>query len=135
MSSDYDPKRRAITVGAALAMLGFPTITLSGCGGGGGGGGNGEADDDNGPTGPNPTPTPGAGDVQGTIAANHGHVAIITAAQLQAGNGLTLDIRGNAGHTHMVALSGTEVVQIRDRQRVSKISSTTDGHEHTVTFN
>lgn len=126
MRSDFDPKRRAISVGAALALLGFPTITVSGCGGGGGYGS---------PTSPNPTPTPAAGDVQGSISANHGHIAIIHAAELQAGNGLTLHIMGNATHDHTVDVSGTEVVQIRNGQRVSKESSETDGHHHTVTFN
>ena len=125
MSSQVDPKRRAITVGAALALLGFPTITLTGCGG------------SSGPTNPNPnpTPTPGTGDVQGSISANHGHSAVVHAAELQAGNALTLHIMGQATHDHTVDLTGAEVVQIRGGGRVSTTTSSTQSHTHTVTFN
>jgi hypothetical protein len=127
MSQPFDPKRRALSAGAALALLGFPVITISGCGGGGspggpsGGGGS--------------TPTPSPGDAVGSISANHGHTAVVSAAELQAGNALSLNIRGNATHDHRVDLSAAEVVEIRGRQRVSKSSSVDDAHDHTVTFN
>jgi len=125
MRSQFDPKRRAISVGAALALLGFPTITLTGCGG------------SSSPTNPNPnpTPTPGSGDVQGTISANHGHIVGITAAQLQAGGDLTLVFSGNATHTHSVDVAAAEVVQIRGGGRVSKTSTSAEAHSHNVTFN
>lgn len=128
MRPSFDPKRRAITVGAALALLGYPTITLSGCGGG-----------SSSPTGPNPTPnptpTPGSGGAQGTISANHGHVASISAADLQAGNALSLSIRGSATHDHGVDLTSAEVAQIRGGARVSKTSTSAEAHTHNVTFN
>lgn len=124
MSQSFDPKRRAISAGVALALLGFPVITISGCGGGGGN-----------PAGPNPAPTPNAGDAVGSVSANHGHVAIVRSADLQAGNAVTLEIRGSANHPHSVALSAAEVAAIRGGQRVSKGSSFDDAHDHTVTFN
>lgn len=129
MSQPFDAKRRAISAGAALALLGFPLITLSGCGGGG-----------SSPTapaspGPNPTPTPSAGDVQGAISANHGHAVVVTGAQLQAGNALTLAFGGNATHGHGVQLSAADVAAIRGGQRISRTSTTEDAHNHTVTFN
>jgi hypothetical protein len=76
----------------------------------------------------------------GSISNNHGHVATLTAAELTAGNALTLDIRGNADHSHTVELGGAEVVEIRDGQRVTTTSSTETSplfgtHSHTVTFN
>jgi hypothetical protein len=113
--------RRQFTGAAALAFLGGATITISsGCGGGGSNPGG---------------PTPGAGDRLGVVSANHGHVAFVNAVQLQAGNGVTLDIRGEADHTHSVGLTGDEVVMIRDGGRVRKESSFNDIHTHTVTFN
>jgi len=102
---------------------------------------------DDGPTTPSTGPstpstgpsTPGggasAGNVFGVIGANHGHEAVITAAQLTASNALRLDITGSADHPHTVELSAAEVTQIRDRQQVSKTSSTDAGHNHIVTFN
>src|SRR5688572_29250919 len=52
----------------------------------------------------------------GAISNNHGHVAALTAAQLTAGNAITLDIRGGADHSHTLALSAAEIVQIRNNQ-------------------
>ncbi len=136
MSQDFDPKRRMLSAGAALALLGFPLISIGGCGGGGG--------TPAGPSTPNPTPTPssGAGDIAGSVTVNHmaPHVAVITAAQLSAGAGLTLDI-SNGFHSHTVTLTSAQVTQIAGRARVSVASSTdphSDGsnpHSHTVTFN
>jgi hypothetical protein len=69
------------------------------------------------------------------VSSNHGHVAIITGAQLTAGGGVTLGIQGSATHPHTVPLTGGEVTAIAGNQKVSKSSSTDDGHSHTVTFN
>ena len=115
--------RREFTAAAVMAMLAGVSITVSGCGGGGGGGGS--------PT----QPTPEGGDKLGNITANHGHVARITAAELTAGNAITLQIRGDSDHPHTVALTAAEVVSIRSGQRVGKASSEDDFHTHTVTFN
>jgi hypothetical protein len=131
--------RRSFTVAMAYAMLGGAAITLTACG-------------DSGPTGstggtPTPAPTPTtaatATDKAATaISANHGHSALITGAQLEAGGGLTLDIMGNAPHNHQVTLTGDEVVNIRNNQTVTKASTVSDGgstyggeHSHGVTFN
>ncbi len=129
MSQDFDPKRRALSAGAALALLGFPLISIGGCGGGG--------STPAGPSTPNPTPTPtpGSGDATGAIDFNHGHTAVILSAQLQAGNALSLSIQGSAPHDHTLDLSGAEVIAIRDRQRISKKSTLDSTHDHTVTFN
>ena len=114
--------RREFTVGAMLAGV---SITISGCGGGGGGTGGGS------PT----QPTPTNGDRLGNVSANHGHEARITAAELTAGNAVTLQIRGSSDHPHTVTLSAEDVVSIRSGQRVGRASSEDDFHTHTVTFN
>ena len=118
--------RREFTLQSAMAILSAATITISGCGGG--------SSPAPSPT-PNPNPNPGGGDVTGTVAANHGHTASISAATLTAGNAIELDIRGGADHPHIVSLSAAEVMSIGARQRVSKVSTNDQGHSHTVTFN
>jgi hypothetical protein len=111
--------RREFTLQAALLALAGVTITISGCGG-----------DD--PSNPDP---PTSGDKVGTISANHGHGAFISAARLAQGGNIDLDISGTAGHPHSVQLSAAEVTQIAGGTTVSKNSSTNDGHNHLVTFN
>ena len=122
--------RREFTLQSALAVLAAVPITISsaGCG------------DGDTPSTPSPmtpsasTPAP-AGDVQGVVANNHGHVATIKAAQLTAGNAVSLDITGNANHPHTVELSASEIGQIAMGARVQKNSTNNAGHAHTVTFN
>lgn len=110
--------RRKFTAGAAMALLGGAAITISGCG-----------------AGSSPTAiTPPLTDKTGTVAANHNHAAVITAAQMQAGGALDLDIRGTSGHTHMVALTADDVANVRKGATLSKESSG-NSHTHTVTFN
>ncbi len=124
--------RRQFTQEASLAFLAGVTVTVSDCGGGGGGGGG----DDYGPPGtPTTLPPAPTGSKTGQVSANHGHQAVITAAQLQAGGAVQIDIASTAGHSHMVALPAQAVQEIRDGKPVQKDSTTTDAHMHTVTFN
>lgn len=122
--------RRQFTVASAMAILSGVAITItSACGGGSG-------SSPSSPSTPAPTPTPAAsGDKVGVISDNHGHSAVITGAQLTAGGALALDIKGTSTHTHTVELSAAEIASIAGNQRVSKSSSTAEGHDHTVTFN
>jgi hypothetical protein len=115
--------RREFTVEAAMALLAGVTITVSGCGG---------SSEPSTPT----SPTPAAsGNVAGSITANHGHTATINSMQISAAGAITLDIQGTATHPHTVALTADEVRAIGARTRVSKTSSSDDGHTHMVTFN
>ena len=114
--------RRQFTERGLLVLLGGVAVTVSGCGGGSGGGS---------PSGP----TAGPGDKLGIISANHGHSAVITAAQLAAGGAVTLSIRGSSDHPHSVDLSAQEVQAIAANQTVTKTSSDDDSHTHNVTFN
>jgi len=119
--------RREFTLAAALAALAGATIVIEGgCGGGSSpagssGTGTGTA------TGP---PSP----VEGSVSDNHGHQAIISGAELQAGGAVSLNIRGEADHPHTVALTAIEVASIRDGGQVSKDASMTVDHMHRVTF-
>jgi hypothetical protein len=67
--------RREFTLQSALALLSGVVITVEGCGG-----------SKSNPTTPTPT-----GDVSGSISANHGHIAVIAAAAVTAGNAIALD--------------------------------------------
>ena len=120
--------RREFTVESALAMLAGVTITItiSGCGG-----------DDNATPEPTPMPPPASGGKTGVVSTVNGHThtgADITAAQLTAGNAITLTLTGS-GHTHTVTLSQSELAQISAGTRVSKDSTNDQGHMHAVTFN
>jgi hypothetical protein len=120
--------RRQFTQEAGLAFLAGVTVTVSACGGGGGGYQN--------PTAGTPPPTTPSGSKTGQVSANHGHTAVITAAQLQAGGALRLDIGTTAaGHSHIVDLPAAAVQEIRDGKPVQKDSTMTDAHIHVVTFN
>ena len=122
MSDDTLLTRREFTVESALAMLAGVTITITGCGG-----------DDN----PTTNPTPPATDKSATVStdAGHTHTAVVTAAQLTAGNAISVTLTGQTTHTHTVALSQAELTQISGGTRVQKTSTTDSAHSHTVTFN
>lgn len=106
--------RREFGIEGALALLGGVLITVSGC---------------ESPTEPGPVEV----DVTGVIAPNHGHAVTILAAQLRAGGALDLDIRGAAGHTHVVSLSTIDLALIRNGARIQRETSGTR-HTHFVTF-
>jgi hypothetical protein len=75
------------------------------------------------------------GSKTGLVSSNHGHQAVISAAELQAGGAVRIDIAYQAGHSHIVDLPAQAVEEIRDGRPVSKESTTTDAHSHMVTFN
>lgn len=119
--------RRQFTRESVMALLSGVVITVTGCG-----------SDSSSPT----TPSTGGGSnggggggVNGTVSANHGHIATVTDAQVDAGNDVSLDIRGNADHTHTVNLSGAELTQIGNGQQVVVTTTNTQAHTHRVTFN
>jgi hypothetical protein len=116
---DVQLGRRRFTLASAMAILAGVSVSVTGCGGGG-----------SAETGPSDT---GDGRVSGSITGNHGHAAVITAAQLSAGT-LSLDIQGAATHAHMVQLGTSELAGIGAGQTVSVESTDGDGHRHTVTF-
>lgn len=106
--------RREFTIETARLILGGAVITLGGCD---------RATE----------PSPVYVDMTGDISSNHGHAATITAAAFRRGDGFELDIRGTAGHSHVVSLSAGELATIRVGGRVVKETSGTR-HTHVVTF-
>jgi hypothetical protein len=74
-------------------------------------------------------------DKTGVFLANHRHQAVITTAQLTAGGGLLLDIRGAANHPHILELSAAEMAAIARGEEIGKESTEEKGHTHQVTFN
>ena len=111
------------TVGDGFGAVTSRLHTGFGRGGGGGGGSASPS-----------APTPAAGDKAGVVSANHGHIAIVMAAQLTAGNAVNLDIHGTADHTHTVQLSADQVRAIALGMRITVRSSADQAHDHDVTF-
>ena len=116
MSAEHALTRRDFTLESALAILSAATITITGCG-----------DDD--PDGL--APVPGQGEV-GTISANHGHTVSTHVRANHGRRALTVS-PSRAGHTHphFISHRGADAA-IGQNQQVSVISSTDDGHNHTV---
>jgi 4'-phosphopantetheinyl transferase EntD len=113
--------RREFTLDAALAILAGCVITVS--------------DTACSKNTVQPTPAPVApADVTGSISANHGHAATITGAQIAAGGAISLDIRSSASHPHTLAISQAELATLKNRQPITSVSSTDNGHSHSVTF-
>ena len=115
--------RREFTLEAALAILAGCVITVAetACG-------------SSSTTAPTPAAPAPAADVNGIIAANHGHVAVITGAQITTGSAISLNIQGTAAHQHTVAISQADLTTLKNRQAVTGTSSTDASHSHTVTF-
>ncbi len=112
--------RRTFLGSAAAALFAGVVIQITGC------------SSDEGPS----APVKEAGDNQAdTISGNHGHVALIKKAQLDAGGAVTLDIHGTATHTHNLELTAQEVADIKAGKMVMKDTSTTNSHNHSVMFN
>jgi hypothetical protein len=129
-------KRRQFTQEASLAFLAGVVVVISDCGGGGGNGGGGN-DGYGSPTTSTPPTTvaSASGDKTGSISSNHGHVAVITSAQLLAGGAVSLNIEGSAGHNHVVDLVAQAIQDMKANMKVAKESTSTQGHTHMVTFN
>lgn len=114
--------RREFTNASILALLSGIAITITGC-------------SDDSPTAPDQD-----GNRAGIVTANHGHQAVVTAAQITSATEVTLDIRGTADHPHTVVISMADVVAIGNGQRRSVVSTRDNSaafgqHDHTVTFN
>jgi hypothetical protein len=135
--------RREFTSASISAFFVGMGVTLGGCGGGSGGDYGTAPSSAPGPASAATAPTSN-GERSGQISGNHGHSAVITAAQLQAGGAVTLRIQGIADHSHGLELSADQVRQIAGGTRVSKSTAAaqTTGdygiygeHDHTVIFN
>ena len=81
-----------------------------------------------------PGATPSGTGCTDTIAANHGHVLSIAAADLDSTTDKVYDIQGNADHTHGVTLSVAQLRALKAGMPVSVVTSTTLAHEHSVSI-
>ena len=117
--SDHSLTRRQFTLDAALALLAGCVITVS------------EACSDNSTSPSNSAPT----DINGNVSANHGHIAVVTGAQITAGTAIvSMNIMGTATHNHTIAVSQNELLSLKNRQAITVNSTTDSGHQHAVTF-
>ncbi len=123
--------RRRFTLATAMAMLAGVAITITeSCGSSN----NSPTSTTGGTSGSGSTGYTG-GDKTGAISNNPGHTAVITAAQINAGGALTLNIQGTATHNHTLAITIAQLTSIAGGTKVAQDSSTDFGHSHTVTFN
>jgi hypothetical protein len=132
--------RREFTAASISALFVGMGVTLTGCGGGSG---------NNYGAAPSAAPAPAgaavaSGDKIGQVSGNHGHSAVITAAQLRAGGVVELQIQGTADHSHGLKLSADQVRQVAGGTRVSQNTDAAQTaaeygiygeHSHTVIFN
>lgn len=70
-----------------------------------------------------------------TIEANHGHVLVVTAADVTAGADKTYDITGTAGHTHMVTITAADFAKLQSNANgtVMEVSTVGNAHTHAIT--
>lgn len=94
-------------------------LAAAGCGGGGG--------DD-----PPPATGGGTSACTSTISDNHGHVLVITAADLNSTTDRSFDIRGAADHAHTVSFTAAQLAQLKAGTAVTVSSSPAFGHDHSV---
>lgn len=116
-SIPQSPSRRTFLGGTAAALFAGIAIQITGCG--------------------TEEESSSDGSVSGAISnvANHGHKAVVTKAQLDAGGAVTLDIKGSADHTHSVELTADEMATLKKGGHVMKSCSTASSHSHSVMFN
>lgn len=68
-----------------------------------------------------------------TIASNHGHVLVVTQAEVQAGADKTYDIMGTALHTHSVTVTAAMFAKLASNMSVTTVSTTGSNHTHNIT--
>jgi hypothetical protein len=103
----------------------------SGSGGGGGGGGGGGLGPDAGMT-PDAPPAMACVTPASAIGSNHGHVLVISPADLDAGVEKSYNIKGSSAHAHTVVITASMFATLKANRSVQTMS-TNDGHMHAVT--
>ncbi|MBW8887264.1 MAG: hypothetical protein JF616_05830 [Fibrobacteres bacterium] len=113
--------RREFLGTAAAALLSAIALSLLGCG------------DDKGTS-----DSAGAGDMVGDIADNHGHRAILSKAQIDAGSAVDLHIQNTANHDHTLSLSAEDMAKLKNGGMVTVETGTASDpanpHTHSVMF-
>jgi len=112
-------------LGTMLGAAG--AVALSGCGGDDGGGGGG-AD-----------AAAKSCTVNGTtvsIGSNHGHVLMVSMADVNAGVDKTYDIMGTSTHTHSVTVTAANFASLQNNPNMSVMVTSTvaSAHSHGITI-
>jgi hypothetical protein len=66
------------------------------------------------------------------IGANHGHVLVVSKADVMAGVAKTYHIQGTSLHDHTVTITAAQFAMLAANTSISTTSST-DGHSHPIT--
>lgn len=78
-------------------------------------------------------PTTTCATTNATISANHGHTAMIPAADVAAGVEKTYDIKGGSQHPHSITVTAAMFAMLKAGTMVVVTSSNDAGHTHNVT--
>ena len=87
------------------------------------------------PDAPNPDAPPSTtcATTNTSISANHGHAAVIPAADVAAGVMKTYDIKGASSHPHTITVTAAMFAMLKAGTMVVVPSSNDAGHTHNVT--
>jgi hypothetical protein len=66
------------------------------------------------------------------IGSNHGHILVVTKAEVAAGVEKTYDIQGTSNHPHTVVLTAAMFQQLQADQAIVTTSSFDDDHDHSI---
>lgn len=70
------------------------------------------------------------------IGSNHGHVLVVTSADVTAGVDKTYDITGSSDHSHMVTITAANFQRLQSNANGSVMVTSTSGgsHTHSITI-
>jgi hypothetical protein len=66
------------------------------------------------------------------IAGNHGHVLMVSKAEVTAAADKTYDITGTAAHSHSVTVTAANFATLASNQSVSLTSTSGGNHTHSI---
>ena len=69
-----------------------------------------------------------------SIGGNHGHVLMVSKADITAGAAKTYDITGTADHSHNVTISAANFATLTSNTTVMTVSTNTQNHTHSITI-
>jgi hypothetical protein len=67
-----------------------------------------------------------------TIGSNHGHILVVSKADVVGGVAKTYHIQGTATHDHTVSLTAADFQMLQHDHAIMTNSSVTDGHAHSI---
>jgi hypothetical protein len=102
--------------------LGVPILVSAAC----------SSDDD--PSTPPPPPDQDclANGTVSSIDSNHGHLLVVSKADVDAETEKTYAIQGSSPHNHQVTISAAQFQQLKSNTSVSVTSGAGGGHSHSV---